>query len=279
MLNKLLNYTSNRPKLYEASTSKFWDDEHISKGMLEAHLNPEWDAATRNHDFITKSADWIASIADSKQNKKLLDLGCGPGLYAERFYKNGFQVTGIDFSKRSIEYAKNSAEKNDFTIEYIYQNYLDITYQEEFDVITLIYCDFSVLSTEDRCKLLQNVYRALKPNGIFILDSFTPNHDQDRKESQIWYRCEGGFWNEKKHLCLESFYRYDDSNTRLKQTVVITEDTVECYNIWDHTFTKTELETDLKKAGFSDVDFYGDVSGAVYDPNGTLMCAVAKKDK
>ena len=71
MLNKLLNYASNKPKIYEPSTSKFWDDEHISKGMLEAHLNPEWDAATRNHQFITKSVEWIASIANPLQYPEL----------------------------------------------------------------------------------------------------------------------------------------------------------------------------------------------------------------
>ncbi len=278
MLNKLLNYTSSKPKIYEPSTSKFWDDEHISKGMLEAHLNPEWDAATRNHQFITKSVEWIASIANPLHYPELLDLGCGPGLYAERFHKIGYHVTGIDYSQRSIEYAVNHSKSNDMNITYHYQNYLDLTYQEKFDVITLIYCDFSVMSDYDRTRLLNRIYQALKPNGKFILDVFTPNWYKDRKESKDWYYSEGGFWSEKAHVCLNSFYRYDESNTRLEQTVVITEDSIECYNIWDHVFTKTELEEDLQKAGFSTVDFYGDVAGEVYTPNGNTMCAVARKE-
>lgn len=101
MINKLLIYTSEKPEVYTASTSKFWDDEHISKGMLEAHLNPEWDAATRNHNFVTKSVEWIASIASPVTYPELLDLGCGPGIYAEKFYISGHHVTGMDYSKRS----------------------------------------------------------------------------------------------------------------------------------------------------------------------------------
>lgn len=54
-MNKKLLVFSQKPKLYEASSKKFWNDEHISKGMLEAHLNPIWDAATRNHNFVSKS--------------------------------------------------------------------------------------------------------------------------------------------------------------------------------------------------------------------------------
>ncbi len=46
------------------------------------------------------------------KTKKLLDLGCGAGIYSELLYDKGFSVTGIDFSKRSIEYAQNHAKRN-----------------------------------------------------------------------------------------------------------------------------------------------------------------------
>lgn len=105
MFNELKKYTT-KPKLYAPSTNKFWDDEHISKGMLEAHLNPNWDAATRKPEFLDKSVNWISKIVPPSQYKYLLDLGCGPGLYAERFSSVGYTVTGVDFSKRSIAYAK-----------------------------------------------------------------------------------------------------------------------------------------------------------------------------
>ncbi|GIO39996.1 hypothetical protein J41TS12_48570 [Paenibacillus antibioticophila] len=134
MFNELINYLI-KPRLYTPSTGAFWDDEHISKGMLEAHLNPDWNAATRKHDFVNKSVQWIASIARPAQYQKLLDLGCGPGIYAERFRKAGYQVTGIDFSKRSIDYAKEQTLQNKSNIEYRYQNYLTIDYKEQFDVI------------------------------------------------------------------------------------------------------------------------------------------------
>lgn len=277
MLEKLLSYVSKKPDIYEPSTSKFWDDEHISKGMLEAHLNPEWEAATRNHNYVSKSVEWIASIANPMDYKMLLDLGCGPGLYAEKFHKIGYRVTGIDYSRRSIDYAVNNAKLNGLEISYKYQNYLDIIYQEEFDVITLIYCDFSVMSGYDRNRLLRSIYQALKPNGKFILDVFKPKHHEGRKESKDWYYSKGGFWSEKEHICLNSFYRYDERSTMLEQTIVITNDSVECYNIWDHTFDKEELEADLVKAGFDSVDFYGNVAGDVYQSDGNLMCAVAKK--
>ncbi len=40
------------------------------------------------------------------------------------------------------------------------------------------------------------------------------------------------------HICLDSVYQYDDEDhTELIQSIVLTEDTVNCYNIWDHVFS------------------------------------------
>lgn len=80
--------------------------------MLEAHLNTEWDAASRKEDFINESVNWISTIASSNNYPNLLDIGCGPGLYAEKFHKVGHSVTGIDFSERSIAYANEQSILN-----------------------------------------------------------------------------------------------------------------------------------------------------------------------
>ena len=51
-----------RPPLYKRSSAPFWEDEHISAQMLKAHLDPESDGASRNADFIDRSAQWIDSL-------------------------------------------------------------------------------------------------------------------------------------------------------------------------------------------------------------------------
>ncbi len=79
MINKLLEF-AKKPGVFEQSSTKFWDDEHISSEMLKCHLHPTTDAASRNHNFIDKSVDWIRVIAPPQTSKKVLDLGCGPGL-------------------------------------------------------------------------------------------------------------------------------------------------------------------------------------------------------
>lgn len=266
-----------KPRLYTPSTNNFWDDEHISKGMLEAHLDPNWDAATRKPEFLDNSVSWITKIAPPSQYKFLLDLGCGPGLYAERFSSAGYAVIGVDFSIRSIEYAKKQTLLNKSNIEYHYQNYLTIDYIEQFDVVTLIYCDYAALSITERHILLKKVYQALRPNGKFIFDVFTPL--MRKNESRSWhYYEEGGFWSEKPHICLESVYQYDnEDNTELRQFIVITEETVKCYNIWDHFFTKGKLLSEIQPTGFKAFEFFGDIAGKEFSDTGKTICGVFTK--
>ncbi len=277
MLKRLVQFL-NKPKLYAPSTNQFWNDKYISKFVLDSHLNPSVEAASRNPGFIDKSVSWIARTAPPSQYQKLLDLGCGPGLYAERFSRADYTVTGIDFSERSIEYAKKQAVIHNRSISYLCQDYLEIAYNNYFDIVTLIYCDFGVLSTWDRATLMSSVYRGLKPGGKFILDVFTLVQHQGKKETSEWkYHPDNGFWSNQPHLCLNSFYRYDEDNTVLQQTIVVDENGVECYNIWEHCFTKEDLLSEAKAAGFDQYELYGDVSGAVLDEKGNILCAVFTK--
>lgn len=276
MNKELLSYLK-KPEIDTKSTAKFWDDEHISKGMLKAHLDPQLEAATRTFEFVDRSVEWITSIVPSSIYPRLLDLGCGPGLYASRFDKKGFTVTGVDFSKRSIDYAVNAATAANQSITYHYQDYLTISYEEKFDVITLIYCDFSVLSEADRTSLLANIYRALKPGGKFIVDVATPKQYENRKESTFWTYQESDFWCDKPHLLLDAFYRYDEDNIYLHQAVIATEASIHSYYIWDHAFTKEKLERELHEGGFGQLDFFADVAGALYHPDSVSICAVAVK--
>ena len=77
--------------------------------MLEFHLNESIDVSSRNKDFIDRSIDWVLSHFRAGVNTRIADFGCGPGLYTTALAKKGADVTGIDFSERSIRYAKEIA--------------------------------------------------------------------------------------------------------------------------------------------------------------------------
>lgn len=269
------------PALFENGKTQgdFWDNEHISSMMLMAHLNPNWDAASRRPETIEATCRWIQRTLGYREGQQLLDLGCGPGLYTTRFHEQGLKVTGIDYSKRSLGYAKEQATKNGQVIEYLYQNYLEMDYCSVFDLVTLIYCDFGVLSESARSVLLRKIHEALKPGGHFVFDVWTPGNSELSSVYKTWFIHEKqGFWKPTPHLELVDKQYFEANLVSLKQHVIVEDETVvSVYNLWEQCYTPETITELLRENGFEVVSITGDLTGTVYEPSSKLIGVVAKK--
>lgn len=185
--------SASRPPVYTPGTASMWDDEYISKQLLAVHLNPDLDLASRKPATITSTIEWLEK-AFARPDSTILDLGCGPGLYTEQLAERGHSVTGVDISTNSIQYAQESAQKKGLNIIYRNQDYLDLDERETFDLILMIFTDFCVLVPETRQKVLSNIYRALKPGGIFCFDFLNGSFPITATENREWEIRKGGIW-------------------------------------------------------------------------------------
>jgi len=84
MYKQIIESLKNKPAPYETTEITFWDDEYISQSMLDAHLEPYKDGASRQHEHIVASVEWIAGFIQKDKNA-LLDLGCGP-VFTQNYY-------------------------------------------------------------------------------------------------------------------------------------------------------------------------------------------------
>ena len=245
------------PKVFESTDLTLWEDEYISSLLLNAHLNPHIDDASRNHEFINNSAQWILSRI--KNHGSLLDLGCGPGLYTTIFSKSIDSVTGIDFSKRSIEYAKGTDPKS----TYIKQNYLEFKPQSQYDTITMIHCELGSLSKSDRKHLLQTIKHALKEDGRFIFDIFSPQQLTKFQESKTWVNRKRGFFTDTTHTELIFNVIYPD-NISLRQSIIIKEDEVKTYRQWYQYLDLASITQELEDVGLKVFSVHENLCGEEY---------------
>lgn len=274
----LLIELQQKPAPFTPGEPLFWDDPHISKYMLETHLNPEVDQASRRPETIDLSVAWMIAQLGLKAGDAVLDLGCGPGLYASRLAECGLLVTGVDYSRRSIAYAREYAAEHGLNITYRYQNYLTLEDENAYDAALLIFGDYCPLSPEQRWTLLANVRRALKPGGYFILDVSTPLHHQRYNCGNGWSAAESGFWRVGSHLVLERHFEYPEDMIALDQMVVIDEDgTVTVYRNWFQDYNRETIAAELEAGGFSVEGVWADLTGEPYNEGTEWIGVVVRK--
>ena len=269
---------AQKPAAFSKSTAPLWDDEYISAWMLRAHLDPDEDGASRKLAFVEASADWLAGYAKLTSGSSVLDLGCGPGLYTERLARRGCAVTGIDFSRRSVDYAKTQAGKAGLEINYIYDNYLTATFPNQQDLVIMIYCDFGVLAAAEAQLLLAKVYTALKPGGYFIFDVFTPERYRGKELQQKWSVKEGGFWRPGPHICLYQEFDYPAEQVFLDQYIIMEPDEqLAVYRNWNHYYTPVAITAVAEQARFQVKEFFGDVAGKAFGEGTETLGVVLQK--
>ena len=250
---------TSRPPLFEPGTDAMWSDPHISQQLLQVHLDPNTDLASRKRNEIERTAGWIlAQRSDKTMN--MLDLGCGPGLYTQRYANEGHTVTGVDISKSSIEYARRSTGQSAKPIEYINADYLQLELpKNRYDLITMIYADFGVLSPAEREMLLAKVRSALRADGLFIFDALNGGDPACRKEQSDWHYAESGFWSDIPHLAFSQTFHYSEEDVLLHQHLVKTDEGLRLYRFWNEFFTHEKLLSLLQSAGFKSISFHEDV--------------------
>lgn len=115
---------------------------------------------------------FVKKIAISKINfsGKCLDLCTGTGDIAGFLDKNKCEVTGLDFSENMLKIAKSKHPD----IEFIEGDCTNLPFADNsFDAVTI---SFGLRNIEDYNKALDEIYRVLKPNGIFFHLDFCKNN-------------------------------------------------------------------------------------------------------
>jgi SAM-dependent methyltransferase len=267
-----------KPAPYTPGEALFWDDPHISTQMLNAHLNPDIDAASRRPGTIDRSVKWLIEILALEEGDSVLDLGCGPGLYASRLARAGMRVTGVDYSHCSINYATRYADENNLNITYRYQNYLNLMDENQYDTSLLIYGDYCPLNPEQRAILLHNILRSLKSDGKFVLDVSTRKCREIHGVKNNWRVMEKGFWKPSPHLLLEEGIDYPEQSIWLDQAITIESDgKISVYRNWFQDYTPESITAELAHGGFLVESLWSDLTGQPYKPTSEWIGLVTSK--
>lgn len=249
-----------RPTAWALGGNLPWQDPAFSARMLREHLDESHGAATRQTHERELILDWLWQNLELKPGSKVLDMTCGPGLYAVPLAERGCQVLGIDFGPASIGYAGNLAQqagisKRCFFVEQDVRK-VDIV-EGLYDSALFLYGQLAVFPREDARDLLAKIARSLRPGGRIVIELLDQNR-VDKENSTWWFSDEKGLWGDAPFIHFGERFWSAEQAMSIERFNILHLDSghLEEIILCDQTYSISEMIEMLKVAGFSLVDHF-----------------------
>jgi ubiquinone/menaquinone biosynthesis C-methylase UbiE len=237
-----------------------WNDPVFSERVLREHLDESHGAASRTSKERQLQINWLWDKLALFPEANLLDLTCGPGLYAVEFAARGCAVTGIDFSPASIAYAHKLAARRAVLSHctFIEQDVREMSQPEaSFDAAIFLYEQLAVFKKEDAQQALRKIAAALKPGGRLCVELLHQDW-VDKNDSSWWFTDNKGLWGASPFLHLGERIWNEEDESSVERYHILYLETGEMaeFSIFDQTYAIEAMTELLREAGFSAVEVY-----------------------
>ncbi len=239
---------------------------------LEEYLHPEWwryifnsiylktDGDVVNDQDITKrEINLFLEILDISKESKILDLCCGQGRHSLELARRGFKnIEGLDRSHYLIQKAKDQAKKEGLNIRFREGDARKLPYPaDNFDVVLILGNSFGYFETiQDDMRVLKEVFRILRPWGKVLIDVADGKYLKENFQPRSWE------WIDKRHfVCRERSLSLDKQCLISREIIIHVEKGIIGDQFYaERLYTKEDLAELLKIAGFSNINFHGEIS-------------------
>jgi SAM-dependent methyltransferase len=256
-----------------------WSDPDFSRRMLAEHLSQEHDAASRRTELIEQHVGWIHRDVLAGRRTKILDLGCGPGLYASRLASLGHECVGVDYSPASIEHARHEARGSDLSVEYVESDIREADYGNGFGLVMLISGELNVFRPEDARLILRKAHAALDPGGTLLVEAQTEETVQaSGYRRPFWTAADEGLFSDRPHVRLQES-SWDDAArvATVRYFIIDAEDaSVTRYAQSFQAYADDEYVALLEECGFKEAAMHASLTGVPGDEPEFLVL-VAKR--
>jgi SAM-dependent methyltransferase len=257
-----------------------WHEPGFSRRMLREHLSQEHDLASRRSAKIDAHVAWLHDHVLARRPTRILDLGCGPGLYASRLARLGHTCVGIDFGPASIDYAVQTAQREGLDCTYFLQDIRTAEYGTGYGLAMQIFGELNVFRPADARLILTKACGALSAGGILVLEPHTFEEiEREGKAGTSWWSAASGLFSEQPHLGLtENSWDVERSVATIRHYIVdAATGQVTRYASSAQAYTNQKYRDLLIECGFDEVAFYPSLTGSTDESQAWLLAIVARK--
>lgn len=235
---------------------------------VEEYLYFYRDALTEER--LKKEIDFLVRYTRLDQPLEILDLACGHGRHANALAQLRHKVTGVDITKGFLELAKEHASQLKVDVKYIHQDMRELNDENSFDRVFVLFTAIGYFDEEQNERVFRNVFRALKPDGIFCFDS----HNRD---SYMTYYLPSSVVERGGNFMIDQRTFNSLTGHCLTKRTVIYNQSIKSFQQCVRFYNPTEIIKLFKQIGFSSIEFYENWEGTLLGQKANRMIVVAKK--
>lgn len=209
---------------------------------------------------------WLPKSKDTR----ILELCCGTGRLTLPIARDGYDISGVDYTSSMLDQAKIKASEAGLEINFIEADIRTLNLQEKYDLIFIPFNSIHHLyKNEDLFKTFNVVKNHLKEGGLFLLDCFNPNIqyivEGEKKQQEIaTYTTEDG-----REILIKQTMRYENKTqiNRIRWHYFINGEFNSIQNLDMRMFFPQELDSYLECSGFNILHKYGGFEEEVFNDN------------
>lgn len=259
---------------------KEWWQTHFDTQYLKTYIDIANPAKTR------QQVEFVIRKLKLNKKTKILDLPCGYGRHSIPLAKRGYNVTGLDYSKKFIAKAKRKQKELELkNVTFVQGDMRNLRYKNKFDVIINMFTSFGYFDDEkDNLKVLKNMHKALKPKGKLLMDLFNESNGISKmiqdgkfdKKKNIWVQSRKV--KQSNGLTVTTIYYVDLINMRWNMARSWKEKgKTKGYKTSMRIYPLPEISYLLEEAGFKVQKVWGDFNGEPLSVKSRRMIILAEK--
>jgi len=228
-----------------------WYQEFFGEDYLRMYALTLWSERT------AREVEGIVRLLGLPPGSSILDLCCGHGRHAIPLAQSGYRVTGQDLCQVFLQRAEAGAQAQGVAVRWVHGDMREIPFENEFDAVINIFTAFGYFESEEEDqKVLQQVHRALKPGGRFLLET------KHREDVMRQYRSSGvNRFDDGLLVTHESELDLLTSRNAVRMTMLFPDGRRKEYHHSVRMYTLTELARMCDAAGLRLEAYYGSLDG------------------
>jgi SAM-dependent methyltransferase len=266
------------PAPFDAAAELDWGQPEYARRLLREHLDQSHDGASRRRTVIAQHVRRLKRLLPAPPSR-ILDAGCGPGLYAVALADLGHHVTGVDVSGPALRHARELVREAHprGTAQFVRADLREVALAPEaFDAALLVYFVLEAFPRTEQPKVLARIATALEPGGVLIAElRVRPQQPPGRLD--WWDVVPDSLLSDRRHVLLgDSVYDPRTHTYVLRDVAVFDDGTVAVRQTSGWLCPFASIPRLFKRAGFAEVAIYDGWTRAEGSPLSESLLVVAR---